>query len=184
MKTATNGGNAVACNTVRIWDPLVRLFHWSLVLSFFGAYLLGEDGAAWHQNLGYAALGLIAFRITWGLIGTHHARFSNFVPSAQRLRDYLRDVIAHKDRRFLGHNPAGALMILALLAAVIATGATGWMMTTTAYWGVEWVEQVHEAMANSTLVLVGLHLAGVVFTSIRHRENLARAMITGSKRAD
>lgn len=184
MKSASIGASVDAGRTVRVWDPLVRVFHWSLVISFFGAYLLGDDGGALHQTLGYVALGLVAFRIIWGLVGTRNARFGSFVPSVQRLRDYMKDVVTHKDRRFLGHNPAGAVMILLLLIAVIATGATGWMMTTNAFWGVEWVEEVHEAMANSTLALVGLHVAGVVFTSLRHRENLVRSMITGDKRAD
>lgn len=167
---------------VRVWDPLVRLFHWSLAASFLGAYVLGEDGGDWHQTLGYVALGLIAFRMAWGVVGGRHARFADFVPSPSGLAAYLKDVLARREARYLGHNPAGGAMIVALLAAVAATGATGWLMTTDMFWGAEWLEETHEALAAGTLLLVGLHLAGVLFSSLRHRENLVRAMITGRKR--
>jgi cytochrome b len=182
MKSASLDATVDASRTIRIWDPLVRLFHWSLVISFFGAYLLGEDGGRLHQALGYAALGLVAFRSVWGLIGSRYARFSEFIPSPARLSGYVRDVLARKEARYLGHNPAGAVMIVALLLAVIGTGATGWLMTTDAYWQSEWVEEIHEALAGGTLALVGLHVAGVIFSSLRHRENLVRAMISGRKR--
>lgn len=169
--------------TVKVWDPLVRIFHWSLVLCFGGAWLLGEDGGALHQALGYGVLGLVAFRIVWGFAGSRTARFASFVPAPRRLASYARDVLAHREQRYLGHNPAGGAMIVLLLAALAATGVTGWMMTTDVLWGVEWVEEVHEAFAGGTLGLVGLHLAGVVFSSLRHRENLVAAMFSGRKRA-
>ena len=168
---------------VKVWDPLVRVFHWSLVLCFGGAYLLGEDGGALHQALGYGVLGLVAFRVAWGFIGTRYARFGSFVPTPGRLAAYARDVLAHRERRYLGHNPAGGAMIVALLAALTGTGLTGWMMTTDAWWGAEWVEDVHEALAGGTQALVGLHVAGVAFSSIRHRENLVAAMFSGRKRS-
>jgi cytochrome b len=169
---------------VRVWDPLVRLFHWSLAASFFGAWLLGDDGGALHQALGYAALGLVAFRLVWGVIGPRNARFSSFVPSPRRFLAYVRDMLAGRERRYLGHNPAGGVMIVALLAAVAATGLTGWMMTLPAYADLHWVEDVHETLAGGALALVVLHVAGVVLSSVRHRENLVRAMITGDKRVE
>jgi cytochrome b len=170
--------------TVRVWDPLVRIFHWSLVISFFGAYLLGDDGGTLHQALGYVALGLVAFRLVWGVVGSQYARFSNFMPSFEKLLTYAKDVAARKEARYLGHNPAGAVMIVALLLAVIAAGVSGWLLTTDAFWHSEPLEEVHEFFANGTLLLVILHIAGVIFSSIRHRENLVRAMITGRKRVD
>jgi cytochrome b len=176
-RTRSGGGKSVA-----VWDPLVRIFHWSLALAFFGAYLLGDDGGQLHQAFGYAALGLVAFRLVWGVVGSRHARFSDFIPSPRRLRAYLKDVLRQREARYLGHNPAGAVIIVALLAMILATGATGWMMTTTAFFGAEWVEEVHETLAGTTLFLVGLHVAGVVFSSLRHHENLVRAMLTGRKR--
>ena len=170
--------------SVRVWDPLVRIFHWSLATSFFAAYLLGEDGGSLHQSFGYAALGLVSFRLLWGVVGPQYARFTSFVPSVGGFFQYARDVAAHRETRFLGHNPAGPMMILALLGCIIATGATGWMMTTSAFAEAEWVEDIHEALAGGTLALVGLHVGGVIFSSLRHHENLVKAMFTGRKRAE
>lgn len=169
--------------TVRVWDPAVRVFHWSLAGVFFAAYLLGDDGGAWHQAFGYAALGLVAFRVVWGFTGSQYARFANFVPSPSRFLGYARAMLARREPRHLGHNPAGAVMIIALLSGIAVTSITGWMMTTDALWGVAWVEEAHEWTANVTLGLVGLHVAGVIYASWRHRENLVRAMFTGRKRA-
>lgn len=187
MRTALDAAPAPAAERrgeIRVWDPLVRIFHWSLAIAFFGAYLLGDDGGRLHQALGYTALGLVGFRLAWGFIGTRHARFASFVPSPSQFVRYLRDMAARREARHVGHNPAGAVMILALLAGIALTGLTGWMMTTDALWGAEWVEDVHETAAGATLTLVGLHVAGVIFTSWRHRENLVRAMFTGRKRAE
>lgn len=170
-------------STVKVWDPLVRIFHWSLVLCFGGAYLLSEEGGALHQALGYGVLGLVAFRLVWGFIGTRYARFGSFVPTPGRLAAYAKDFVTHREQRYLGHNPAGGAMILALLAALAGTGLTGWMMTTDAWWGVEWVEAMHETLAGGTLALIGLHVAGVLFSSFRHRENLVIAMFSGRKRS-
>lgn len=172
---------AAAPETVKVWDPFVRVFHWSLVTAFFGAYFI-EGGDTAHQVLGYAALGLIAARIVWGFIGSKYARFAQFVPSPRRLFAYVREAIGRREARYLGHNPAGAIMILALICAVIATSVSGWMLTTDTFWGDEFVEELHEFIANVTLALVGLHVAGAIYESIRHGENLILAMITGRKR--
>ncbi|MEO6352241.1 MAG: cytochrome b/b6 domain-containing protein [Burkholderiaceae bacterium] len=173
--------SAGMAQTVKVWDPFVRVFHWSLVASFLGAYLLGDESAAWHQNLGYAALGLVAARILWGFVGSRYARFSSFVPSAPKLANYVKDVLARREARSLGHNPLGGVMILALLLAVATIGTTGWMMSLDSFFGIEWVEDLHKSVANLTLALVGLHVAGVIFSSVRHQENLVKAMITGRK---
>jgi len=168
--------------TVRVWDPFIRVFHWTLVVSFFAAYFFTEEGDPPHEIAGYIALGLVAARIVWGFIGTKHARFVDFVASLRALFAYVRDVLARRESRYLGHNPAGAVMVVALLGSVAATGITGWMLTTDAFWGVEWVEELHEILATATLVMVGLHVAGVVYESIHQRENLVLAMFTGRKR--
>lgn len=168
---------------VRVWDLGVRLFHWGLVISVMAAYALAEQRSL-HRSLGYVVMGLIAFRLTWGLVGTHHARFASFIPGPVRLTRYLRDIAGHREARYLGHNPAGAAMIVALLAVLGGISATGWMMGMDAYFGVEWVEDAHEALVNGLIVLVTLHLAGVVLASLRHRENLVKAMVTGLKAAD
>ncbi|MCF4165552.1 cytochrome b/b6 domain-containing protein [Zavarzinia compransoris] len=168
--------------TVKVWDPLVRLFHWSLVGAIALAWLV-EEGEWLHRRAGYVALGLVAFRIVWGLIGPRHARFANFVKSPFTALRYLFDEMRGAGQRHIGHNPAGGVMIVALILDVAATGLTGWLSTTDAFFGVDWMGGAHEIFANLMLALIGLHLAGVLFSSLRHGENLARAMITGRKRA-
>jgi cytochrome b len=167
---------------VKVWDILIRSFHWSLVASFAIAWATADDWRELHEWAGYAAAGLIALRLIWGLIGTHYARFSQFVRTPRHIAAYLRDIITGREARYLGHNPAGGLMILALLTAMAALCLTGWLYTTDAFWGEEWVEETHEALANGLLALIGLHVLGVVVASYRHHENLLRAMITGRKR--
>lgn len=168
--------------TVKVWDPAVRIFHWSLVTSFAVAWLSGDELERLHIWAGYAAAALIAFRLVWGLAGSRYARFGQFVRPPADVAGYLGDMARGRERRYLGHNPAGATMIIALIAGLVGVSVTGWMYTTDAFWGVEWVEEAHEALANALLILVGLHVAGVVLTSLRHHENLIRAMITGRKR--
>lgn len=166
--------------SVRVWDPLVRLFHWSLVAAFATAFL-SEEGERLHEVAGYVVLGLIAFRMVWGLIGSDHARFKDFVPTPARLWAYLRSLVRGRPERYLGHNPAGAVMILCLLGTVFIAAGSGWLMTTDRFWGTKWVEELHEASAWLALALVGVHVAGVLVSSLLHRENLVRAMITGRK---
>jgi cytochrome b len=168
--------------TVKIWDPFVRVFHWSLVASFAVAWLTAEDVRVLHEWAGYAAGALIGLRLVWGIMGTRYARFRQFIRPPGTVAAYLRDIATGREARYLGHNPAGGLMILALLATMAAVAASGWMMTTDAGFGVEWVEELHEALASVMLGLVGLHVLGVVVASLRHRENLVRAMVTGRKR--
>jgi cytochrome b len=169
--------------TVKVWDPLIRLFHWSLVASFAVAWISADEWDDLHNWAGYAAAALIAFRLVWGLMGPRYARFSQFVRSPGAIAAYLRDLLAGREARHLGHNPAGGIMILLLIAGLAALCLTGWMQTVDAFWGEDWVEEVHEVLANLLLVLVGLHVAGVALASLKHRENLVRAMVTGRKRA-
>ncbi|MBS0326167.1 MAG: cytochrome b/b6 domain-containing protein [Proteobacteria bacterium] len=177
-----SGAGVSGAGTVRVWDPLVRAFHWTLAVAFFGAWVLGDNGGSVHQALGYTVLGLVAVRTVWGVVGSRNARFTSFVPSPLRLVAYVKDLAAFREKRYLGHNPAGAVMIIALLIALTGTGVTGWLLTTDAFWGSEALGDVHGALANGTLALVGLHVAGVLYSSVRHRENLVRAMFTGRKR--
>ena len=123
-------------------------------------------------------------RLVWGLLGPHHARFANFLYAPTTILAFLRDSLAFRAKRYLGHNPAGGAMVVLLLAAVSGIVTTGYMMTTDAYWGVGWVEDVHKALVYSTIGLVALHIAGVVLASVEHRENLVRAMVTGRKRRE
>lgn len=169
---------------VRVWDRFVRVFHWSLVLSFFTAYFSTMGGPRWlHETSGYTALALVAARIVWGFTGAGHARFASFVPRPMVFIAYAGDMLRGQERRFLGHNPAAAVMILFLLAMVIGIGVTGWMMTTDAWWGNEVVESVHLLLVDATLLAVAVHVSAAVYESLRHRENLVWSMVTGTKRA-
>lgn len=168
---------------VRVWDLFVRLFHWSLVTMFVVAYLSRHDAAALHHLAGYAAGALVLLRLVWGLLGTRYARFTQFVRRPKAVLGYLRDIASGREARYIGHNPAGGAMVLALLAGMLATAISGWMETTNAYFGVDWVSSMHAYAAHAVLLLVLVHLGGVALASLRHRENLVRAMVTGGKRA-
>jgi cytochrome b len=168
-------------DTVKVWDPFVRVFHWSLVILFALAWL-SEDRQSLHQPIGYAILALVAARIAWGFVGSRHARFADFVWSPQATLAYLRGLLTGTAPRVLGHNPLAGVMILALLAMLLATGASGWLMTTGTFRSAEWLEELHEALASLTLALVGLHVLAVLVMSALHGENLVRAMVTGRKR--
>lgn len=175
---------AAPVREVRVWDPMVRLFHWALVAGFAIAYVTAEDWRSGHEYAGYAVLGLVGFRVLWGLVGPRHARFFSFVRGPRAVLAFLGQTVRGRAPRHLGHNPAGGAMVVALLGLIGVIGGTGWMMTTDAYWGVEWVEDLHEAAVTVTLVMIALHLLGVLVASLEHRENLVRAMITGRKRAE
>lgn len=166
-----------------VWDLAVRVFHWSLATSFAVAWL-AEEGESLHEIAGYVVLGLVAFRLVWGLVGTVHARFADFVPSPNALIGYLRAMLAGRARRYLGHNPAGGAMIVGLLIMLTLASGSGWLMTTDRFWGENWLEDAHEILSELTLVLIGLHVAGVLVSSIALRENLVAAMITGKKRPE
>jgi cytochrome b len=166
--------------TVKVWDRFIRIFHWSIVGLFALAWAT-EDLQALHQPAGYVILGLVALRVIWGFIGSPHARFSDFVRSPAATFAYARDLLAGRAPRLLGHNPLAAVMILVLIGMLIATGASGWMMTLDSYRSADWLEELHEGLAAVTLALVCVHVLAVVVMSALHGENLVRAMITGRK---
>ncbi len=217
--------NSSAPDSVKIWDPLVRIFHWSLVAAFTIAYFTGDEESQLHVYSGYVVIGLILFRIVWGLIGPRHARFRDFVYRPSAIIQYARDSFAGQPKRYLGHNPLGGAMILLLLGSLLTTGVTGYLMLgndgrdersaaaspapvaaslTTGLIAPAYADddgdeddetggehdehegplgEIHEFFANFTLFLVFLHVGGVLLSSLRHRENLVRAMITGRKPA-
>ena len=209
----TDAGTA---GNLRVWDPWVRIFHWGLVAAFATAWLTAEEVQPVHEVAGYAVAGLVAFRLVWGFVGSRYARFAQFLKGPRATLAYLGDMRRGKERRYLGHNPAGAAMILALLVLLSGTAFTGWLMEeperVAMLPDVSWIaaparadedgaanseageygaggevegplKEVHEVLANLLLLLVVLHIGGVVLASFRHHENLARAMITGEKRA-
>jgi cytochrome b len=218
--------------TIRVWDPIVRLGHWTLVIAFFTAYFTEDDFLTQHVYAGYVVGVVVCVRLLWGFAGTKYARFSDFVRSPAVTRQYLADLMTNRAKRFLGHNPAGGAMIVALLLGISGTVISGLMLYAIeegegplAAWvadasvpsgaptlisrafadddddddddygerdagdehddeaAEEFWEEIHEFFANLTLLLVGLHVAGVLFSSYAHKENLIKAMITGRKRS-
>ena len=181
-------------STVKAWDPLVRVFHWSLVFFFLLAFVTEDDWMNLHVWAGYAASMLIGFRLLWGLIGTRNARFLTFVKSPAVVKRHLRDMLSLKPPHYLGHNPVAAVMVVALLVSITLVAFSGMVLIAsegqgplagTLFAGLngEAMEEIHEFFANFTLLLVFAHVAGVVVSSFMEGENLVRAMVTGRKKA-
>jgi cytochrome b len=168
---------------VRVWDPLIRVFHWSLAASFVTAWVTSSGRDDFHQWVGLIAAALIAFRIVWGFVGPRYARFAQFIRSPRQSFQYLIDILTGSEARYIGHNPAGGMMVLALLTAIAGTTYTGWLMTTDAWYGEDAMQITHSVFAYGTVLLIAGHLAGVILASYRHKENLVRAMVTGEKKA-
>ncbi|MCF8016410.1 MAG: cytochrome b/b6 domain-containing protein [Chromatiaceae bacterium] len=194
LKTDT----ATPSTRVRVWDPLVRIFHWSLAAGFATAFIVEDDLLGVHVWAGYLVLILIAIRLVWGVIGTEHARFGDFVRGPGQALAYIKDALRFRAPRYLGHNPAGGAMVIALLLSVVATGLTGMalygaeefsgplagLMSGLPAASGEVLEEAHELLANLTLGLILLHIVGVVFSSLSHGENLIGSMISGFKRRE
>src|SRR5665213_1286291 len=174
--------DATRSGLVRVWDPFVRIFHWGLAASFLVAFLTRHDAGALHYWAGGAAAVLVLLRLVWGILGARYARFAQFVRGPTTILSYLRDILTGREARYLGHNPAGGAMVIALMLVMLATAATGYLQTTDQFFGDETVQKLHDVLGNGLLLLVLAHLAGVALASLRHRENLVRAMITGRKR--
>ena len=166
---------------ILVWDAPTRVFHWALALSFVGAFVTADSERLRdvHVVLGYTVFGLIAFRLIWGVVGTRYARFTSFAFGPRAVVAYLKSLLALRPQHFLGHNPAGSIAIYALLALGLLTGLTGYAHYNEL--GGEWLEDLHEGLANAMLAVVFVHIAGVIVSSLLHRENLARAMVTGYK---
>lgn len=166
---------------VLIWDLPTRVFHWLLAASFLGAFVTAESERFRdvHVALGYTMLGLIGFRLLWGVIGTRYARFGSFAFGPRSVVRYVKSLFTRSPQHHPGHNPAGSWAIYALLALAVVTGLTGYAAYNDI--GGDWGEELHEAIANAMLAVVFVHIAGVVVSSLIHRENLARAMINGYK---
>ena len=166
-----------------VWDPVVRLGHWSLLIAITVAWVTFEGPAKLHDAAGYVALAILAVRLVWGVAGSRYARFAGFIQSPRATLAYARSVGRHQEARYLGHNPLGGWMIIALIVTALGAGISGWLYTTDRFWGVEWVERVHAVFAWAILILVPLHVGGVIFTSRRQGENLIASMLHGRKRA-
>lgn len=181
---------------IRVWDVPVRLFHWLLVIGFALAYLTAEVHLpVIHIWLGYALIALLLFRVFWGFAGTPYARFSSFIFSVPETLAYIRSLRGGQPLHYYGHNPAGALMVFALLAVLTAIFITGllalaavdyagpllFLANTVSDDSAYLFRNAHDWLVNVALLLIPLHLLGVVSGSLYHKENLVRAMVTGMK---
>jgi cytochrome b len=183
QRPATGDGTPAASRRVPVlvWDLPVRVFHWLMALSFAGAWLTAET-ERWrlvHVTLGYTLGGLVAFRLVWGLLGSRHARFASFVRGPRAVARYLGAIVRGQPEHHVGHNPAGALAIVAMLGLGAAIVGSGWALYNDL--GGELFEELHEAAATLMLAVVAVHVAGVALASLMHRENLVGAMFTGRK---
>jgi len=198
MNPATLAAGTDTTRRVRVWDPLVRRFHWALAISVLVAFLTEDEWLDLHVAAGYTVLALIGVRLVWGFIGTRYARWTNFLRGPRATLTYLADIRRGRAARFLGHNPAGAAMILALLLGLTVTVLSGLAVLGAgelsgplapylqglSSQSTHQLKEFHEVAANLTMLLVPLHLAGVALASWQHRENLVRAMIDGTKREE
>lgn len=164
-----------------VWDLPTRVFHWLLALSFGGAFWTADSERYRdiHVMLGYTLLGLIAFRLLWGFFGTRYARFRSLLFTPGEVIAYLLLLVKGKPTHYVGHNPVGSMSIWLLLALGIASGTTGVL----AYQdiGGDVLVEAHDLVSYVMLAVVSVHILGVVVSSVLHRENLVRAMVTGFK---
>ncbi|WP_240535672.1 cytochrome b/b6 domain-containing protein [Bradyrhizobium sp. STM 3809] len=170
-----------AAETVQVWDLPLRLWHWLLAVLVLIAWVTPNIYDGLHRTAGYAILGLLAFRLIWGVIGTRHSRFRSLPARLRATPAYVWNLRRGKTGRYLGLNPAGTAMQLVLLLVLIVSAVTGAMQVTVRFFGVWWVEDTHELTSYLLIPMVVLHVAGVVLVSRLQRENLARAMLTGRK---
>jgi cytochrome b len=166
---------------ILVWDLPTRLFHWLLAGTFAGAWLTAES-ERWidvHTTLGYTFAGLIAFRLLWGIIGSRYARFTSFVRGPGAVTRYLKSILTLRPEHHVGHNPAGGWAVLALLGLGAVTAFSGFL----AYndYGGHALEELHEGAAGAMLALVFVHIGAVLISSLIHKENLLRSMVTGLK---
>jgi cytochrome b len=165
------------------WSLSVRLLHWVLAISMIVSFITHEGGGKVHEVFGYVALVSAVLRTVLGFFGKDRWRFSSFVRNFHATWGYAKQVFAKTEPRYLGHNPLAAWMILALLFVAITSAASGWLYTTDRFWGVAWVGNAHDFLGHALIPLLLLHIAGAIFTSLRHKENLVASMIHGNKRA-
>lgn len=171
----------VGARTVMVWDPLVRLIHWGLALCILLNATVIDDDAAAHSWIGYLAVALVITRLAWGVVGSRYARLADFPPNPFAAMRHAAAMLRGDKTVHLTHNPIGALMVYNLWITVLVLGLTGYMMGTVAYYGVEWVEEVHEAAFNWLIVSIVLHVGGVVLDTWRSGVPLVRSMISGRK---
>lgn len=167
--------------SVLVWDFPVRVFHWLLVISFAGAWITSESEAQQmiHYAFGYTAVALVLFRVVWGIVGTRYARFSQFIKGPVETIHHIKSLLTGNQHAGLGHNPAGALAMVSLMALVLLIGLTGYW-SVKEFWG-DVMGEAHEAIASIAMAVVIIHIAAAIIMSFMQKENLIRSMVTGKK---
>ena len=169
--------------TEKIWDPLIRIFHWSIAVIFVANYCFNEAGDNWHQWLGYAAVAWLLGRFFWGFFGAGSARWSDFFPTRVTLAAHVKALLNGEQYHRLGHSPIGALVMILMMLCILSLGISGFMMEEIDYfWGEDWLNDLHSWIANTLLALVLIHIFAALFESYRLKENLPLSMITGKRR--
>ncbi|MEN0036392.1 MAG: cytochrome b/b6 domain-containing protein [Cellvibrio sp.] len=169
--------------TEKLWDPLIRLFHWSIATIFVANYFINEPGESWHQWLGYIGVAWLLIRFLWGFFGKGAARWSDFFPTRASLASHISALAKRKPYHRMGHSPLGAVVMISMMLCILLLGITGYMMEEVDYfWGEDWVGNLHEWIANTLIALVMLHILAALFESFRLKENLPLSMITGKRR--
>ncbi|WP_137886986.1 cytochrome b/b6 domain-containing protein [Pseudomonas sp. 2FE] len=169
--------------TLRLWDPVVRLCHWSLVVAFFADYFLNEAGDGWHRWLGYYAVAWLLIRLVWGFIGSAAARWADFWPTPARLTEHVRALLGGRPHHRLGHSPLGGLVMILMLLLMLGLGISGFMLEEIDYfWGEDLPRDVHAFFADALFALVCLHVTAALVESLRLQENLPLSMFTGRRR--
>jgi len=180
-----------------IWDLPLRVCHWLLLLAVAGSWLthkLGPEAFQWHVWLGYTTLVLVFFRVVWGFVGPRHARFSSFVQGVPRVVSYVRALFSKEPQRFVGHNPLGALMVIAFLLLLGAQAISGLfandeIMSTGPLYGYvsdatsDSLSRLHRQLSELLWIAIGVHVAAIALHASLKRDNLVAPMITGRKRA-
>ncbi|MBI3716202.1 MAG: cytochrome b/b6 domain-containing protein [Betaproteobacteria bacterium] len=189
---------AVASREVKVWDIWLRAFHWllvTLVVAQFTTGHLGGNWLEWHTRCGFTVLGLLVFRIVWGIVGSHHARFANFLRGPGAVIAYLKGLRSGEAPRTLGHNPMGALSVMVMLLSLLIQAMTGLfanddITTEGPYAGSvskaasDFLTVVHKANAKVLIALAVLHLLAIGYYVFIKKENLVKAMLTGNKPYD
>jgi len=172
---------ARSATTVQVWDLPLRFWHWALAILVLVAWVTPNVYDRLHRLAGYAVIGLLAFRLIWGFAGTRYARFGKLGVRLRAAPRYIWNLRRGITGRYIGLNPAGTVMLVALLLTLAVSAITGAMEVTVTFFGVWWVEDTHAYASDAAIVLVGLHVLGVIVVGLLQRQNLMRAMFTGRK---
>lgn len=173
----------MSTQTLRLWDPVVRLFHWSLAGSFITNFFFTEPGEDWHERVGYYAAAWVLIRVVWGFVGPQSARWTDFWPTPARLSAHFNALRTGRPFHRLGHSPIGALVMILMMLCMLGLGVSGYLLAETdMFFGDEFLEEFHEVLANGLAGLVFVHLFAAIMESVRLKENLPLSMVTGRRK--